>query len=78
MTGLQAIPNEVFDLIVEPLVVAIGIRKAVRLRTVSRAFDAAILHAICDRQVVDIYDLATPELYKFIGPEIRGRIIAVK
>ncbi|KAK6825957.1 ankyrin repeat-containing domain protein [Apiospora arundinis] len=71
MTGLQSILNEVFDLIVEPLAISIGIRKAVRLRTVSRAFGADILHAICDRQVVDIYDPATPELYKFIGPEIR-------
>ncbi|KAK6844348.1 hypothetical protein PG995_014458 [Apiospora arundinis] len=78
MTGLQSIPNEVFDLIVEPLVVAIGIRKAVRLRTVSREFDTAILHAMCDRQVVDIHDPATPGLHRRIGPELRGRIIAVK
>ncbi|SMR51206.1 unnamed protein product [Zymoseptoria tritici ST99CH_1A5] len=53
MATLSYCLPEIFDIIVEHLVIAIGIQKAVLLRTVSRAFDAAIMHAICTRQVID-------------------------
>ncbi|KAK8039967.1 ankyrin repeat domain containing protein [Apiospora rasikravindrae] len=78
MSGLQAFPGELLEFVLEQLVVIIGIQKAVRLRTVSRAFDAAILHAICVRQVVDIDDPATPCLASRVEPGLRGRIIAAK
>ncbi|KAK8134904.1 F-box domain and ankyrin repeat protein [Apiospora sp. TS-2023a] len=78
MIKLQSFPCEVHDLIIEQLVIAIGIRKALLLRTVSRAFDAAILHAIVVRQAVDLYDPATPRLADRMCPALRGRIIAAK
>lgn len=78
MTELQACPSEVLDLIIEQLVIAIGIQKAVLLRIVSRALDAAILHAIVVRQVVDLDDPATPRLANRMCPALRGQIIAAK
>ncbi|KAK7920159.1 hypothetical protein PG985_008181 [Apiospora marii] len=78
MTELQACPSEVLDLVIEQLVIVIGIQKAVLLRTVSRAFDAAIRHAITVHQVVDLDDPATPCLANRMRPELRGQIIAAK
>ncbi|KAK7978495.1 Ankyrin repeat protein [Apiospora saccharicola] len=78
MHSLPTLPNEAFDLIIEQLVISIGIKKAVRLRTVSRAFDSAILQAICVTRVVGMNDLDTPYLAKEMSPALRGKIIEVK
>ena len=78
MIDLQAFPDEIFNIIIEHLVIAIGIQKAVLLRTVNQAFDAAILQAICVSQVIDIDDPATPNLASQMVPTLRGKIIAVK
>lgn len=78
MIDLRAFPADVFLLIIERLVVAVGIQRAVLLRTVGRAFDAAILHAICVSQVVDIDDPATPDLACRMAPTLRGKIVAAK
>ena len=78
MFHLQALPADLFILTTEHLVAAIGIRKALRLRTVNKAFDTAILHAICISQVVDVDDPATPGLVSHIHPRLKGMIIAVK
>ena len=77
MCDLQALPNELFDIIIEHLVVKIGIYKAVLLRTVNRAFNAAILEAICVKQVVDIDDPATSCLPRRIDPTLRAKIFEV-
>ena len=78
MVDLQAFPGEIFNTVIEHLVIAVGIQKAVILRTVNQAFDAAILQAICISQVVDIDDPATPRLASDMVPTLRGKIIAVK
>ncbi|KAK8093588.1 hypothetical protein PG997_000273 [Apiospora hydei] len=78
MIGLKAFPGELLEFVIEQLVIVIGIQKSVLLRTVSRAFDAAIMHAICVRQVVDIDDPATPRLAERMCPALRGCIIAAK
>lgn len=75
---MLALPTEILDLIIEHLVVAIGIQKAVLLRTVSQAFDSAVLHAICVAQVVDIDDPSTPGLGLRMDSALKGRIIAIK
>jgi len=78
MVDLQAFPNEIFNYIIERLVIKIGIQKAVLLRTVNRSFNAAILEAICVSQVVDIYDPATPNLWRSMGSTLRGKVFVVK
>ncbi|KAI1840389.1 hypothetical protein JX266_013397 [Neoarthrinium moseri] len=78
MDGLQAFPNEVLNLIMEQLVVAVGIRKLVRLRTVNRKFDTVIMQTICVSQTVDIDDPATPGLASRMPPILRGKVVAVK
>ncbi|KAF7185299.1 Ankyrin repeat domain-containing protein 50 [Pseudocercospora fuligena] len=78
MAGMQALPKELFDLTIEHLVVTIGIRKAVLLRTVNRGFNASILHAICISKVISIHDPATPYLAREIGSTMRGRIVAAE
>ena len=75
---LQVLPSEIFDLIIDHLVVAIGIQKAVLLRTTNRAFDVSIIRAICITQVIDIDDPATANLASRIDPTLRGMILAVK
>lgn len=78
MIGLELLPTEIFDLVIEHLVVIIGIQKAVLLRTVSQGFNAAIIHAICIAQVIDMDDSATPDLSARMEPSLRGSIIATK
>jgi hypothetical protein len=51
--SLFELPAELFDAVIAQLVTTIGIRRAVLLRPVCRSFNAALLHAICDAQVVD-------------------------
>ncbi|CAJ2500130.1 Uu.00g029830.m01.CDS01 [Anthostomella pinea] len=72
---LQALPSDVFTLIVDHLVATIGIYKAVRLRLVNRMFDTAVLSAICNSHVVDIDDPATPHLHLQMPPELKARIL---
>ena len=78
MIDLQAFPDDIFNRIIERLVIIIGIQKAVGLRTVNRLFNAAILEAICVSQVVDIYDPATPYLVSYIASTLRSKIFVVK
>ncbi|CAG8982056.1 hypothetical protein HYALB_00008783 [Hymenoscyphus albidus] len=78
MIDLQAFPKDIFTLIIEQLVIGVGIHTAVRLRTVNKSFDTAIIEAICVSQVVDIYDPATPDLVYFIGSTLRGKIFLTK
>ena len=78
MANLQALPAEILDVVIEHLIITIGIQKAVLLRTVSRAFDSAILYAICVSQVVDIDDPATPGIGLRMHPTLRGKIIGPK
>lgn len=75
---LQTLPPEVFDLIIEQLLPMIGIFKAVRLRATSKAFDSAILHAICITQVIDTRDPALKHLLVSMNPKLRGKIIATQ
>ncbi|KAI1868397.1 hypothetical protein JX265_007220 [Neoarthrinium moseri] len=78
MDGLRVFPSEVLNLIMEQLVIAVGIRKLLRLRTVNRKFDTAILQTICVSQTVDIDDPATPKLASRMPPTLRGKVVAVK
>ena len=75
---LQDLPRELFDLIIEQLVLTIGIARVVRHRLVSRNFNTAIQHAICDVQVLDIFDPDTPSLIGDISPRLRSKIFATK
>ncbi|KAH8879803.1 hypothetical protein GQ53DRAFT_813713 [Thozetella sp. PMI_491] len=78
MLPLHSFSREIFDTIIEYLVVIIGIWKAVHLRLVSKLFDSSILYAICTRQVVDVHDPATPTLCWRISPELLSNIILGK
>lgn len=78
MMNLQDLPSELFDLIIEHLVITIGIQKAVLLCVVNEAFQTPIEQAICVTQVVDIHDPATPDLPRSISPRLRGKIIEVQ
>ncbi|KAI5363172.1 putative ankyrin repeat-containing domain superfamily [Septoria linicola] len=78
MGAFKRYPPEIFQDIVESLVVMIGIQKAVLLRAVCREFDKAILHAICASQVVDMNDPVTPNLARRMHPRLRGKIILRK
>ncbi|KAK6858374.1 hypothetical protein PG995_006073 [Apiospora arundinis] len=77
MVNLQAFPTDIFQLVIEQLIVTIGIQKLVLLRTVSQSFNAAILHTLCC-PIVDIDDPATPGLAKRMPPALRGKIIAAR
>ncbi|CAK3917496.1 F-box domain and ankyrin repeat [Lecanosticta acicola] len=76
--ALHTFPTEIFDLVIEHLVVTIGIRKAALLRTVNRAFNTSILDAICLSQVIDIHHPGTPRIASWMPPTLRGKIIAAK
>ena len=76
--SLQTLPPEVFDLVIEQLLPTIGIFKAVRLRATSRAFDSAILQAICVSQVIDTEDPALKSLLLSMDPKLRGKILATQ
>ena len=78
MAGLDVLPTEILDLVIEYLVVTIGIQKAVLLRTVSQRLNAAILHAICVARVIDLNDPATPDLSLRMHPSLRGKIMAAQ
>lgn len=77
MLTLQDLPQDVIDLIIELLVITIGIQKAILLRTVSKAFDIAILQAVCVSQVLRIDDPATPFLLAKISSSLKGKIFLV-
>jgi ankyrin repeat protein len=73
-SGIEHLPVEVFDDIIKHLVLAIGIYRAVALRRVNRKFDAAVMHAICVRRVVDVQDHSTPFLLEGMSLRMRGKI----
>lgn len=75
ISGLEQLAVEVFDDIIKHLVVAMGIYRVVALRRVDRKFDAAIMHAICVRRVVDVQDVATPALLEDMSPTMRAKIL---
>lgn len=77
MADLSKYPKEIFNIIVDCLVVKIGIYKAMNIRTTSRSFNDAILDAICIRQVVDINDRATPGLCRVMPSALIGKIFLV-
>ncbi|EFQ99377.1 ankyrin repeat protein [Nannizzia gypsea CBS 118893] len=70
-------PNEIFTLIIEHLVLEVGFTKAVRLRLVDSHFDSAILFAICDRQIIDLFDPIIAMLNLITSP-LLGRILLTK
>lgn len=78
ITNLEDLPAPVFTIIIEHLVVIIGIEKSVRLRSVSRSFNAAIMYTLCVSQVVDMNDPATPHLAMRIPPPLKGEILLTK
>jgi ankyrin repeat protein len=78
MAALTTVPAELFDAVIEHLVLTIGIQRAILLRTVSKTFDAAIIEAICVRQVVAIDDPATSNLIYRLPARIRGKIIITR
>jgi ankyrin repeat protein len=78
MAPIRHLAPEILDIIIENLVIDIGIQKAVLLRTVSKAFDNAILYAICTRQVVDVDDPATEYLLYRIDKRLKGKILYQK
>lgn len=76
--GLQSLSEDILNIVVEHLVIDIGIQRAVLLRNVNKAMNAAILQAICVSQVIDIEDPATPNVSGRIAKSLRKKIIAVK
>ena len=78
MMNLQAFPADIFQLIIEHLVIVIGIEKSVHLRAVNQTFNATILHAICASQVVHIRDSAFPDLRRRMARSLCGKISAVQ
>lgn len=77
MHDIQALPD-IFTLIINYVVLAVGIRKAVLLRTISQSFNTAILEAILISKIVDINDPATTDLIYFMGTTLRGKILLAK
>ncbi|KAI1657664.1 ankyrin repeat-containing domain protein [Daldinia decipiens] len=71
---INTFPTIVFTSVVEYLVLTVGIYKAVRLRLVNKLFNSEILFAICNKQVIDIDDPATPWVSERIHPSIKARI----
>ncbi|KAI8958482.1 ankyrin repeat-containing domain protein [Daldinia sp. FL1419] len=78
MSNIQSLPNEIFDLVIEHLIISIGIYRSFILRPVSRRFNAAILFAICHRQVLDVKHPATPRLINNMPLAPKGRILLTK
>lgn len=78
MAQLHHCPTEILDIIIEYLVIRIGIIKAVRLRSVCRAFNVAILDAIIVRQVVDSLDPGSPYLWGHMSSDLQAKIAVVK
>ena len=78
MLDILAFPTEIFDLIIEQLVITIGIYKTVALRAVNKRFDSSIVGAICISQVVDIDDAATSRLARNMSTALRCKVIANK
>ena len=78
MLHFQALPIEVLDLVMENVVLTIGIQKAVLLRVASRAFNSAILNAVCISQVVDMEDPATADLKHRMDRRLLAKILLVK
>lgn len=76
--SLQTLPCEIFDLIIEQVPPIIGILKAIRLRATSRAFDSAIMQAICVRQVIDVEDPALDDILFHMDSRLRGKILATQ
>ncbi|KAK2795901.1 hypothetical protein FQN50_009679 [Emmonsiellopsis sp. PD_5] len=72
--GLGSLPYDVFLAIVGQLVPLIGITKALRLRSVNKAFNEAILYQICIAQVIDLTKLSNGEMSR-IPPSVLARII---
>lgn len=74
MSELRILPNEIIDNVIEFLVITIGIKKAIRLRIVDRAFNTAIMAAICVRQVVSVHHSSAESLWWHMGHSLRARI----
>ncbi|KAG6169338.1 hypothetical protein E4U24_004802 [Claviceps purpurea] len=75
---ISSFPMDIWNVIIEQLVIIIGIKNAVLLRRTSTSFNAAIMNAICITQVVDIRDPCTPCMGLEMNPSLRGKIALVK
>ncbi|KAG6199054.1 hypothetical protein E4U35_006894 [Claviceps purpurea] len=75
---ISSFPTDIWNLVIEQLVIIVGIKNAVLLRRTNKAFDAAIMKAICIAQVVDIHDPCTPYLGLDMDQSLRGKIALVK
>ncbi|KAG5950935.1 hypothetical protein E4U53_004147 [Claviceps sorghi] len=75
---ISSFPVDIWNIIIEKLVIIIGIKNAVLLRTTSKAFDTAIMEAICVSQVVEIHDPCTPTLPFAISNNLAAKIMLVK
>ncbi|KAG5923433.1 hypothetical protein E4U42_004964 [Claviceps africana] len=75
---ISSFPIDIWNIIIEQLVIIIGIKNAVLLRKTSKAFDTAIMQAICVSQVVDICDPCTPTMPYRMETSLMGRIYLVK
>ncbi|KAK2782135.1 hypothetical protein FQN52_001069 [Onygenales sp. PD_12] len=73
--GLGGLPYDVFLVIVGHLVPLIGIIKALRLRSINKAFDNAILYQICIAKVIDLRLRSNRQSLFRIPPSVIGRII---
>ncbi|KAG6058528.1 hypothetical protein E4U17_007974 [Claviceps sp. LM77 group G4] len=75
---ISSFPIDIWNVIIEQLVIIIGIKNAVLLRRTSASFNAAIMNAICVTQVVDIRDPCTPCMGLEMNPRLRGKIALIK
>ncbi|SPO03594.1 uncharacterized protein DNG_06277 [Cephalotrichum gorgonifer] len=78
MPRLEAFPPEVFMRIIECLVATIGVYKVVRVRLVNKAFNDSVQSAICNPQVIDIFDPAAPRLPVQIPIALKGMVLLRK
>ncbi|KAI1661543.1 ankyrin repeat-containing domain protein [Daldinia decipiens] len=78
MFDIGALPNEIFDLVIEHLIISIGIFRAFILRSVNKNFNSVILFAICNKQILDVDDPATPQLIYRMPITPKARILLVQ
>ncbi|KAL7273788.1 hypothetical protein RUND412_003330 [Rhizina undulata] len=75
---IKNLPADIFADVIDALVRSIGIYKAVRLRTVNKLFDYAILRAIFDSQVVNFHDPVQQLPIRRMCPPIVARLLFVQ
>ncbi|KAI0854287.1 ankyrin repeat-containing domain protein [Daldinia vernicosa] len=78
MFDIEALPIELFTLVIEHLIISIGIYKAFILRSVNRNFNSAILFVICDKQIINVNHSATWLLISRMPITPKGRVLLAK